>query len=366
MRMIPFLDLNKINQRYRARFHECLEMLIDEGYLILGREVESFEQNFATYCETKGCAGVASGLDALSLIIKALNFSQGDEIIVPSNAYIATVLAISNNNLVPVFVEPDINTYNINPSHIEEKISPKTKAILVVHLYGRLCEMNRINAIAKKYQLKVIEDCAQSHGASLFGKMSGNLSDAGGYSFYPTKNLGALGDAGAVVSNDLELIEKIRSLRNYGEDNRYNNIYKGMNSRLDEIQAAFLNIKLPFLDGINNKRRDIAFKYVKEITNPLVILPGLPEDPHSHIWHLFVVRVEDREHFRKYLSDKGIQTAVHFPTPVHHQLAYQEYREMSFPIAEQISRQVVSLPISSVMENEDVNYVIKTINNYKL
>jgi dTDP-4-amino-4,6-dideoxygalactose transaminase len=365
MRMIPFLDLNKINLQYREHFHQCLERLITKGYLVLGSEVESFENNFARYCNTIGCVGVANGLDALSLIIRSMEFYPGDEVILPANSYIATVLPVSNNGLLPVFTEPDINTYNIDPSLIEEKITPKTKAILVVHLYGRMCEMDKINTIAQKYHLKVIEDCAQSHGASYFGKKAGNNADAGGFSFYPTKNLGALGDAGAVVSNDTELLLKVKSLRNYGEESKYYNIHKGVNSRLDEIQAAFLNVKLPLLDEENKKRRAIAIRYVNGIKNEEIILPQQPADPLSHIWHLFVIRVVDRVHFRQYMDKKGIQTAVHFPTPVHHQLAYSELKEMTFPISEQIAQQVVSIPISSVIEKDDVDYVIDSINKYR-
>lgn len=369
---VKFLDLHKINEQYRSSIDERIKKVLDSGWYLLGKEGEIFEKNFASYCGTKHCIGVANGLDALRLIIKAYGFGKGDEIIVPANTYIASILAISDNGCTPVLVEPDIETYNINPDLIEEKITKNTKAIMVVHLYGQAVEMEKIWALAKKHNLKIIEDSAQAHGAIYQGKLTGNLGDASGFSFYPGKNLGCLGDGGAVTTNDDELAQKIRALRNYGSYVKYENLYKGLNSRLDEIQAAVLDVKLKGLDKDNKRRREISKVYREKIKNPLVILPVGRDcypaekrfDEKSHVWHIFAVRVENREHFQKYLSDKGIQTLIHYPIPPHKQEAYKEWNNLSFPITEKIHREIISLPISPVMTDEDMQKVIDAVNSY--
>ncbi|MDR0677516.1 MAG: DegT/DnrJ/EryC1/StrS family aminotransferase, partial [Holosporaceae bacterium] len=310
----------------------------------------------------KHAIGVANGMDALNLIIKGYGFSNGDEIIVPANTYIASILAISENNCIPVLVEPDIKTYNINPDLIEEKITSRTKAIMVVHLYGQCVQMEKILDLARKYNLKIIEDAAQAHGAEYNGKKTGNLGDAAGFSFYPGKNLGCLGDGGAITTNDDDLAEKIKALQNYGSCIKYHHLYRGLNSRLDEIQAAVLNIKLPFLDKDNKRRREIAKYYLRNIDNENIILPVGAEK--SHVWHTFVVRVEDRKHFQDYLRLNEILTVVHYPIPPHKQSAYKEWNDLSFPITEKIHREVISLPISPVMTENDVQTVVKVVNAY--
>ena len=316
---IKFLDLKKINSLYRQEFNQQIQSVLDSGHYILGNEGEKFEQEFAKFCATKYALGVANGLDALILIIRAYKelgvFCDGDEIIVPANTYIASILAISANNLVPILVEPNINTYNINPDLIESKITKKTKAILPVHLYGRCAEMQKINKIAYKYNLKVIEDCAQAHGAIEFesNKKVGNLSDAGAFSFYPGKNLGALGDAGAITTNNDELYQAIKALRNYGSHQKYHNLFKGFNSRLDEIQAGILQVKLKYLDRDNSERQNIAKLFIENIKNPNIICPQNPQNLTSHVWHLFVIRTKNRDELQKFLLDKHqIQTVIHF------------------------------------------------------
>ena len=308
--MIKFLDLYKINQQYRREINKSIKRVLDSGYYILGHEVEKFETNFANYIGTKYCIGTANGLEALTLILKAykeLNFMKdGDEIIVPANTFIASILAISQNNLTPILVEPNIDTYNINPDLIEEKITKKTKAIMVVHLYGQVVEMDKIWKLAKKYNLKIIEDSAQAHGVEYKNKKSGNLGDASGFSFYPGKNLGAIGDAGAVITNDKKLADTIRAIANYGSAEKYINIYKGTNSRLDEIQAAILNIKLKYLDKDNNKRRDIAKYYLNNIKNPKIILPKI-KDINGHNFYVFVIRTKNRDQLQKYLTEIGLK-----------------------------------------------------------
>jgi len=364
--MIPFLDLKKINAQYREELIEACTKVIDSGWYIQGSEHKEFEKEFAQYCGSKYAIGVANGLDALVLILRAYKemgiMNDGDEVIVPSNTYIASILAISENNLVPVLVEPDINTYNINPSLIEEKITNKTKAIMPVHLYGQTCQMDAINKIATKYNLKVIEDSAQSHGAYFKDKRCGNLGDAGGFSFYPGKNLGALGDGGAVTTNDKELATAIRALGNYGSAKKYENIYKGTNSRLDEIQAAMLRVKLKHLDEEIEKRKEIASYYLENIKNDNVILPIIATDS---VWHLFVIRTRKRQELQKYLLDNGIQTLIHYPLPPHKQRAYSEWNDESFPISEQIHSEVLSLPISGVQRIEDTKKIINILNSFK-
>ena len=365
--MIKFLDLQKINDKYSSEFNVVFESVIKSGWYILGKEVEKFEDEFATYCGTDYCLGVANGLDALILIIEGYKqmgvMSDGDEIIVPSNTYIASILAITKAGLVPVLVEPDPATFLIDPTKIEEKITSKTKAILPVHLYGRLCDMVAINKIAKQYDLKVIEDSAQSHGAMLNGKRSGNLGDASGFSFYPGKNLGAIGDAGALTTNDKELTETIKALRNYGSHKKYENLYLGINSRLDELQAGLLSVKLRSLDEETDIRRAIAERYHSEITNPKITLPNLPADRNEHAWHLFIIQVDKREEFQQALAEKNIQTLIHYPIPPHKQKAYKEWNNLSFPISEKIHREVLSLPISPVMSTDEVSKVIEAANS---
>jgi len=363
--MIPFLDLKAINAQYKKEMLEACEKVIDSGWYIQGSEHKEFEKEFASYCGTKYCIGVGNGLDALILIFRAYKeigiMSDGDEVIVPANTYIASILAISQNNLVPVLVEPDINTYLINPDKIEEKITTKTKAIMVVHLYGQTCQMDEINKIAKKYNLKVIEDSAQAHGAYYQDKRAGNLGDASGFSFYPGKNLGALGDGGAVTTNDKELANTIKALGNYGSHKKYENLYAGVNSRLDEIQAAMLRVKLRYLDKEIAKRKEIADYYLQNIKNENIILSAITTDS---VWHLFVIRTKKREELQKYLLDNGIQTLIHYPIPPHKQEAYKEWNRESYPISEQIHDEVLSLPISGVQGMEDTKTVVKVINDF--
>ena len=362
--MIKFLDLHKINERFRAEFDSRIKGVLDSGWYLQGKENERFCADFAAYCGTKYALGVANGLEALTLIIRAYGFGGGDEIIVPANTYIATILAISENGCKPVLVEPDINTYNINPDLIEEKITPRTKAIMVVHLYGQAVPMEKIWALAKKYKLKIIEDAAQGHGAVYQGRRTGNLGDAAGFSFYPGKNLGALGDAGGVTTNDKDLYEKIKAIANYGSDRKYHHIYKGINSRLDELQAALLDVKLKYLDADNERRREIAKYYREHIKNPNIVLPQT-YDENAHIWHVFVVRTKEREKFQKYLEENGVQTLIHYPTAPHHQEAYSEWKDISLPITEQIHREVLSLPISPVLTDEEAQKVVEIVNAFK-
>lgn len=361
--MIKFLDLKKINNRYREEIDSRIKDILDKGWYLQGEENENFTKNFANFCGTKFALGVANGLDALNLIIKAYGFGNGDEIIVPANTYIATILAISENGCIPILVEPDIKTYNINPDSIEEKITTKTKAIMVVHLYGQAVQMEKIWKIAKKYNLKIIEDSAQAHGAIYQENRTGNLGDASGFSFYPGKNLGCIGDGGAVTTNDEELFNKIKAIANYGSDRKYHHIYKGVNSRLDEIQAAVLDIKLKHLDSDNNKRREISKYYRENIKNSKLILPDT-YDEKSHVWHIFAVRTQNRDEFQKYLTEKGIQTIIHYPTPPHKQGAYKEWNNLSFPITEEIHNTILSLPISPVMTDSEIEKVVEVVNEY--
>ena len=366
--MIKFLDLQKINEQYSTEFKEVFDKVLKSGWFILGKEVENFENEFAAYCGTKYCLGVANGLDALILIIEGYKqlglMKQGDEIIVPSNTYIASILAISKAGLIPILVEPDPSTFLIDPLKIEEKVSSKTKAILPVHLYGRLCDMNALQKIADKYDLKIIEDSAQSHGATLNGKRSGNLGDASGFSFYPGKNLGAIGDAGAITTNDRELAETIKALRNYGSHKKYENLYQGINSRLDELQASLLSVKLKYLDAETDVRRKIAERYNAEIKNPKITLPLLPTDRNEHAWHLYVVQVIDREKVQQHLAENGVQTLIHYPIPPHKQQAYKEWNNLSYPISVKMHREVLSLPISPVIKNDEISIIINAINAY--
>ncbi len=361
--MIKFLDLEKVNNRFRTEIDNRVKTVLDKGWYLQGNENDNFATNFAKYCGTKFALGVANGLDALRLIIRAYGFGKGDEIIVPANTYIATILAITDNGCTPVLVEPDIKTYNINPDLIEEKITPKTKAIMVVHLYGQAVQMQKIWDLAKKYNLKVFEDAAQGHGAIYQGKRTGNLSDAAAFSFYPGKNLGCMGDGGAVTTNNEEIYNKIKALANYGSDRKYHHIYKGLNSRLDEIQAAVLDVKLPHLDDDNNRRREIAKYYRENITNPKIILPQV-YDEKAHVWHIFAVRTQNRNEFQQYLTDNAVQTLIHYPTPPHKQEAYSEWNNLSLPITEEIHNTIISLPMSPVMTDEEVKKVVEVINAY--
>ena len=363
--MIKFLDLYKINERLRKEINGKITQVLDSGWYLLGEETENFEQNFAKYCGVKHCIGVANGLESLNLIIRGYGFAQGDEIIVPANTYIASILAISENGCTPILVEPDINTYNINPDLIEKKITSKTKAIMVVHLYGQAVQMQKIWALAKKYNLKIIEDSAQAHGAKYQNKRVGSLGDASGFSFYPGKNLGCVGDGGCVTTNDDELAQKIKALRNYGSHKKYHNVFIGMNSRLDEIQAGILDIKLKFLDEDNQKRKEIAKYYRKNIKNSSIILPNVYAED-AHVWHLFVVRTKQRDNFQKYLLDNEIQTIIHYPIPPHKQECYKLWNNLSYPITEEIHKSVLSLPISPVMSDDEVKKVVEVINEYKV
>ncbi|WP_395054097.1 DegT/DnrJ/EryC1/StrS family aminotransferase [Flavobacterium sp.] len=388
--MIKFLDLQKINATYQEQFQAKMKLVFDKGWFILGDEVKEFETNFAKYCGTKYCIGVGNGLDALVLIFKAYielgKLKKGDEVIVPANTYIASVLAILHADLVPVLVEPKLETYNINPDLIEEKITLKTKAILPVHLYGQLCQMDKINAIASKYNLLVVEDAAQAQGAresvqssvisdqSKFAEINNSKlethnsqlstrNSVSAFSFYPGKNLGALGDAGAITTDDDELAAVLFSLRNYGSQKKYYNEYVGINSRLDEIQAAFLNIKLPFLDADNEARRRIAKRYLSEIKNDKIILPTWDLTT-NHIFHLFVIRTENRKDLQDYLMQNAIETVIHYPIPSHKQKAFESWNDLSFPITEKIHNEVLSLPISPVLSDAEVGFVIEILNNY--
>lgn len=370
--MIKFLDLKKINDRYEPEISEAISRVLTSGWYLLGNEVKAFEQEYREFIGARHCIGVANGLDALRLILRSFielgQMSEGDEIIVPANTYIASILAVSENRLVPVPVEPDISTLNIDPFRIEEKITERTRGIMIVHLYGRNAMHPEIERLRKKYNLKLIEDNAQAHGCIYDGKRTGSLGDAAGHSFYPGKNLGALGDAGAVTTDDDELADVVRTIANYGSKIKYQNLYKGLNSRLDEIQAAILRAKLPHLETDNQHRRKIAEYYIKKIDNPEIILPcTLYPAPCNmdHVWHLFVIRTQNRDGLQKYLNDKGIRTLIHYPLPPHKQNAYREWNDRNYPVTEMIHREVISLPISQVMTDQEAEIVVTTINSYQ-
>jgi dTDP-4-amino-4,6-dideoxygalactose transaminase len=382
--MIKFLDLKKINEPYEASFQEKLALVLSSGWYVLGKEVAEFETKFAEYCGVKHCIGVGNGLDALVLIFEGYielgKLQKGDEVIVAANTYIASILAIIKADLVPVLVEPKLETYNIDPNLIQDKITSKTKAILAVHLYGQLAEMDVICDIANKNDLLVVEDAAQGHGAVANFKFqisnsqiisksraqehkSGNLSHAAAFSFYPGKNLGALGDGGAVVTSDSELAKTIQSLRNYGSQVKYHNDFIGFNSRLDELQAAFLNVKLPHLDSDNQIRREIAMRYLAEIKNAKIIMPYW-DFTRNHVFHLFVVRTQNRTHLQNYLTANGIQTLIHYPIAPHQQKALHNLRNLSLPITEKIHDEVLSLPISPMLTREELSFIIEVLNKY--
>ena len=364
--MIPFLDLKEINAQYREKLVQACANVIDSGWYVQGNEHKEFEKEFAEYCGTKYAIGVGNGLDALVIILRAYKelgiMKDGDEVIVPSNTYIASILAISQNNLIPVLVEPEIDTYLIDPLKIEVKITSKTKAIMPVHLYGQTCQMDKINEIAKKHNLKVVEDSAQSHGAYFKDKRCGNLGDASGFSFYPGKNLGALGDGGAVTTNDKKLANTIKALGNYGSYKKYENLYKGVNSRLDEMQAAMLRVKLRYLDKEIENRKKIAKYYLENITNENLLLPIIITDSS---WHLFVIRSKNREELQKYLAANKIQTLIHYPIPPHKQNAYREWSNESYPVSEHIHDEILSLPISGIQTLLDAKKIVKLLNIYK-
>ncbi len=376
--MISFFDLHKINARFKTAFSEKFKAFLNSGYYILGNEVKQFETDFANYCGSKYCVGVANGLDALTLIFKAYlhlgKLKKGDAILIPANTYIASILSVLNSGLKPVFVEPDEQTFNISAEGLLKHITPQTKAILVVHLYGQLADMEAINKIAEEHKLLVVEDAAQAHGAVTSSASiskthssqilkAGNLGHAAGFSFYPSKNLGALGDAGAVTTNDKELAETIKLFRNYGSSKKYVNDIVGTNSRLDELQAAFLNIKLKHLDADNNRRREIAKTYLGKIDNPKIKLP-LYDNSENHVFHLFVVRVDNREKFKSYLDENDIGYLIHYPIAPHHQEALADFKDLDLPITEEIHQSVVSLPMSPVMTDDEVDQVIIALNHF--
>ena len=363
---VPFVTFQPMEKELESGLREAFDRVFRRSWYIKGCEDEAFEKAFAEYCGAKYCIGVGNGLDALLLALKAFSIGPGDEVIVPSNTFIATALAVSYAGAVPVLVEPKISTFDLDPERIEEAITEKTKAIMPVHLYGQPCDMDPILEIAERHHLRVIEDCAQAHGALYKGKKIGTFGDAAGFSFYPGKNLGALGDAGAAVTNDEETAEKIRILGNYGSDYKYHHILQGNNSRLDEMQAAFLAVKVPHLERMNEERRRVADRYLKEINNPKVILPFVP-DYAVPVWHIFGIRCQEREALEKWLEGKGIGTNKHYPIPIHLQECYKElgYKKGDFPIAEEISETQLSIPMYYGMTEEEVTYVIDAINAFQ-
>lgn len=370
--MIPFLDLKSLNASRRQELIEAAVKVLDSGWYIQGESLVAFEKEFADYCGAKYCIGVANGLDALTLTIRAWKelgrLREGDEVIVPANTYIASLLAVTENRLVPVLVEPDKSTYNLCAVKVKSAITSRTKAILPVHLYGQLADMPAIIELARENNLLVLEDSAQSHGASIDGRKAGSWGDASGFSFYPGKNLGALGDAGAITTSDEELFQVLKALRNYGSHEKYLNLYQGVNSRLDEIQAAILSVKLKYLDQETQARRVIADIYLNNISNESIILPLPPSDDAlqlmSHVWHLFVVRTSNREALQQHLKEQGIQTLIHYPIPPHKQQAYKAWNDKSFPLTESIHREVLSLPMSPLMSVEDALAVARACNSF--
>jgi dTDP-4-amino-4,6-dideoxygalactose transaminase len=367
--MIKFLDLQKINAQYEQELKEVANRVIDSGWYLMGKELETFENNYASFCGTNYALGVANGLDALRLIFKAYLemgiMNVGDEVIVPANTYIASVLAISDNGLTPVFVEPNLSTYNLDSSKIEKSITNKTRAILTVHLYGQISIDQEMLDICEKYNLKLIEDGAQSHGALWNENVSGGIADAAGHSFYPGKNLGALGDAGAVTTNDFKLAQVISALRNYGSHKKYENIYKGLNSRLDEIQAAFLNVKLKYIEKDIEARRIVANYYLENIINPSIILPEVLTQK-GHVWHLFVIRTSKRDLLQKYLLKNNIQTLIHYPIAPYNQKAYNIFNHLNFAVSDQLQHEVLSLPISSILDLNEIKHIVNTLNAFEL
>lgn len=365
---VPFLDLRAINAQYADELAEAARRVIDVGWYIHGEEHAAFEREFAAWNGSKHVVGVANGLDALTLVLRAWKESgvlkDGDAVIVPANTYIASVLAVTENRLKPIFVEPAEGTFNLDAAGIQKALTPEVRAVLVVHLYGRAAPMPEIMALARERGLKVLEDCAQAHGAAVGGKKVGAWGDAAGFSFYPGKNFGALGDAGAVTTDDDELASMLRAIRNYGSHQKYRNLYQGPNSRLDEMQAALLRVKLKYLDAENAKRREIAAVYAGGICNERVLLPKVPEDGLAHVWHLFVVRCKQRDALQEHLAERGVQTVIHYPIPPHRQECYREYAGLCLPETEAIHAEVLSLPISPVMPEEQTEAVITAVNAF--
>ncbi|HGA2241070.1 TPA: DegT/DnrJ/EryC1/StrS family aminotransferase [Enterobacter roggenkampii] len=365
--MVDFLNLKKINNRQKNELLSAIEKVIDSGWYIMGEELKAFEEEFSEYCQTNYALGVANGLDALTLVLRAWKemgkLKSGDEVIVQGNTYIASVLAITENDLIPVLVEPDEHTFNLSAKDIRAAISDKTRVILPVHLYGQISPMKEIMEIARENNLLVLEDCAQAHGAQIDGKRAGSWGDAAGFSFYPGKNLGALGDAGAITTNDSELYNILKALRNYGSEQKYLNIYQGVNSRLDEIQAAILRVKLKTLDNDVKIRQGIAQRYLSEIKNPLVELPYI-ENMENHVWHLFVLKTNQREELQRWLNKHNIQSLIHYPIPPHKQNAYNDMKELSLPLTESLHAKVLSIPMDPTMSDEDINIVINALNGF--
>ena len=365
--MIKFLDLQKVTEKYSVEIHEAVKRVIDSGWYLQGKENETFEADYSAYIGTKYAVGVANGLDALIWIFRAYVemgvMKPGDEVIVPANTYIASILAVTENGLKPVLVEPDLNTCQIDDSRIEAAVTARTKAILIVHLYGRCAYTERIGTLCRKYNLKLVDDNAQAHGCRFQGRRTGSLGDAAGHSFYPGKNLGALGDAGAVTTDDEALAETVRTLANYGSARKYVFRYTGRNSRLDELQAAVLDVKLRHLDADNARRKEIARYYIGNIRNPQIITPQT-EDWEANVFHIFPVRCLRRDELQRYLTDHGVQTIIHYPIPPHQQECYREWNTLSFPVTERIHREELSLPISPVMTDEEVKYVMEMLNQF--
>ena len=361
--MIKFGILDRMHNEIREDIDQAIKRVIDNSYFIEGPYLKEFEQAFADYIGTKYCVGVGNGLDGLKLSLLALGVGEGDEVIIPSHTFIATALAVSDVKATPIFVECDEKTFNIDPSKIEEKITDKTKAIIVVHLYGQCCDMDSILEIARKYNLRVLEDAAQAHGATYKGKKAGNLGDIAEFSFYPGKNLGCMGDGGCITTNDEELAKRVRELRTYGSSAKYVHDFKGVNSRLDELQASIMLAKLPHLDRWNTRRREIANMYKSGIKNSKVVLPEVMEG-NEHVWHQFVVRVKDRTKFQKYMEENGIMTMIHYPIAIYKQKAYEEFNNLDLPIAETLASEVISLPMYYGLTDEEVNYIIDVINKY--
>lgn len=363
---VPFVSFLPMEKELDKQLRDAFDRVLTRSWYIEGQEDQAFEKAFADYCGTDYCIGVGNGLDALMLVLKSLGIGEGDEVIVPSDTYIATALAVTYVGAKPVFVEPELETFNIDPDRIEAAVTNKTKAIMPVHLYGRACDMDPIMAVAGKYGLKIVEDCAQAHGASYKGRKVGTFGDAAGFSFYPGKNLGALGDAGAVVTDHPDIAEKVRALGNYGSDYKYHHIYKGNNSRLDELQAAFLSAKLPLLEKMNEERRRIAGRYLAGIHHPEIILPAVTEG-YVPVWHIFGIRCARRDELEKWLKDRDIGTNKHYPIPMHLQECYRDlgFREGDFPIAEEISRTELSLPMFYGMTDEQIRFVIDAVNDFR-
>lgn len=361
---INFNQLDRGYLKYKEEYDIAAIRVLESGWYVLGKEVEKFETEFANFTGSKHCVGLNSGLDALILAFRALEIGEGDEVIVPANTYIASVLGITENGAIPIFIEPD-EYFNLDSAKIEKKITDKTKAILVVHLYGQAADMVNIKSIAEKYELHLVEDCAQSHGSCFNGKVTGTWGDIGCFSFYPTKNIGAFGDSGAIVTNNDKLYENIRMLRNYGSKVKYHNEILGVNSRMDEIQAALLSVKLRHYSELRAERESIANEYLRRIKNPLITLPSVREKA-EHVWHLFVLKINERDKFQRYLSDNGIATQIHYPIPPHLSNAYMylRYKEGNFPITEDYTSSIVSLPLYEGMSDEEVQYVIDIINEY--